>query len=88
MTIETVPSTTPVTEPTQEAVTLHGQFRALDATQQGVGLDKIRPFYPRVGWGVILSRVAELEAVGMVTKRAVMNSNGTVGYHLYTWKDA
>lgn len=88
MTVETGPETTPVTDPSQEAVTLHGQFRALDPNGAGVGLDKIRPFYPRVGWHTILSRVAELEAAGMLDKRAVMNPNGTIGYHLYTWKNA
>lgn len=71
-----------------EAQTLLNQFTLVDPTKSGVGLDKLRVFYPRVGWDVIFGMVHELEAAGRLTKRAVLNSRGSVGYHVYTWKEA
>ena len=71
-----------------EAQTLFNQFTLIDPSKSGVGLDKIRVFYPRVGWDVIFARVHELEDAGKLTKRAVLNPKGGVGYHLYTWVEA
>lgn len=72
----------------EEAQTLHTQFKAIDPQQKGVGLDRIALFHPKIGWSVILSWVAELEQRNMLTSKAVMNAKGRVGYRLYAWKEA
>jgi len=71
-----------------EAETMFTQFKALDPSGAGVDLKKMRVFYPRTGWNVILSSVRELEDAGRLTKKAVLNNKGTVAYHVYTWKEA
>ena len=63
------------------------QFRLLDPTRQAVGLDKLRPFYPRIGWNIILATVHELENAKLLTKKGVPNPKGGVGYHVYTWQE-
>lgn len=73
-------------EPT-DAEKLHANFKAIDPLRNGVGLDKIRPFYPRVGWNKILGWCAELESAGKLAKRVVLNKTGGVAYHLYDWKE-
>ena len=79
---------TPSTPLSDEAVTLLANFKAIDPLAKGTGLDRIAPFYPKVGWTVILARVKELEDAGKVARKPVMNAKGRVGYHLYTWKEA
>ena len=83
--------TTPAAAPaalSTEAQTLLNQFTLVDPTRSGAGLDKIRVFYPKVGWNVIFGMVHELEAAGRLRKRAVMSPRGTVAYHVYTWQEA
>jgi hypothetical protein len=82
------PAAGPAATLSTEAQTLYSNFVAVDPTRRGVGLDKIRPFYPRVGWSVILGQVAELEGAGMLTSRNVTNDRGGVAYKVYTWKEA
>lgn len=74
--------------PSQDAQTLLGNFMAIDPTRSGVGMDKIRAFYPKVGWRKILAAADELERAGLLTKRAALNDRGGVSYHVYTWKEA
>lgn len=87
---EAVPE--PVLEPvptaSAEAAQLLTYFKAIDPRREGVGLEKIRPFYGVVGWSVILKPARELIALGMLRKRPVMNAKGGVGYELYTWVEA
>jgi hypothetical protein len=71
-----------------EAAQMLQNFKAIDPNRQGVGLDKIRPFYPRVGWTQILAPVNELESSGLLSKTSVLNDRGAVGYHVYAWKEA
>lgn len=70
-----------------EAQALYNQFTLVDPTRSGAGLDKIRVFYPKVGWNVIFGMVHELEQAGRLKKRAVMSPRGTVAYHVYTWQE-
>ncbi len=70
-----------------EAQQLIANFRAIDPTRVGVGLDKIRPFYPKIGWSKILRPAEELESAGLLVKRPVLNDRGGVAYNLYTWKE-
>ncbi len=79
------PAATPLSA---EAQIMFTQFQALDPSSAGVDLKKMRVFYPRTPWNTILSSIRELESAGRLTKKAVLNSKGTVGYHLYTWKEA
>lgn len=69
-----------------EASQLHANFKAVDPRRNGVGLDRIRPFYPKVGWSVILTPANELIQAGFLKKRPVMNAKGSVGHELYTWQ--
>lgn len=71
----------------EAAATLLSNFKAIDPRQEGVGLDKIRPFYPRVGWSKILAPVAELEAAGKLARRHELNNRGGVAFHVYTWQE-
>lgn len=71
-----------------EAQKLLNIFMVLDNDRAGVGLDKIRVFYPKVAWSVILEPAKELEAAGRLTRKPVLNAKGRVGYELYTWKEA
>lgn len=85
------PQETPASAPaplSAEAALLLTQFKAVDPNRAGVGLDKIRMFYPRVGWDVIHARVQELEDANLLGHTPVMNQRGSVGYNLYTWKEA
>lgn len=86
--VPAAPTPAPAPVLSQEAQTLYGNFKAIDPTNQGVGLDKIRPFYPRIGWGKILAWAAELEAAKLLTKTHKLNGKGGVAYHVYSWKDA
>lgn len=70
-----------------EAQTMLNQFTLIDTQRQGIGLDKLRVFYPRIGWDVVFGLLHELEAAGRLKKRAVLNSRGSVGYHVYTWQE-
>jgi len=79
---QSVPSGSPSTE----AVNLHNYLKMVDPAQEGVGLDKVRPIYPKIGWNVILGHCAELETANMLTKRKVSGPNGRGGYELYTWQ--
>lgn len=76
----------PATSLSKPAQDMIAQFKAIDPTRAGIGLNVIRPFYPRVGWNVILATVNELEKAGILTKSAVINNKGLVGYHKYTLK--
>lgn len=69
-----------------EATKLHNFLKAVDPDKNGVGLDKVRPLYPKVGWNVVLRHVNELKNAGMVTETGVPNAKGGIGYNLYTWK--
>lgn len=80
------PASAPATL-SNEAQAMFNQFTLVDPQRQGVGLDKLRVFYPRIGWDVIFAMVNELEAAGRLKKRAVLTPRGTVGYHLYTWQE-
>lgn len=71
-----------------EAAELLANFKAVDPKRTGVGLDRIRPFYPRMAWSVILTPAKELEALGLLKRKSVMNGKGRVGYELYTWTEA
>lgn len=71
-----------------EAQTMFNQFTMIDPQREGVSLDKLRPFYGRVGWSKLLTPANELVASGRLSKRAVMNGKGTVAYEVYTWKEA
>lgn len=69
-----------VPEATQgELDTLHTQLTMLNTAGQGVSIDKLRVFYPGVGWGVIVKRIAALEQAGRVTKAA----RGKMGIEFY-----
>lgn len=71
----------------EEAALMLSNFKAIDPRREGVGLDKIRPFYPRIGWSKILAPVAELERAGKLTKRNQLNQRGGVAFHIYTWQE-
>lgn len=71
-----------------EAQALHNNFKAIDPSQGGVGLDKIRPFYPRVGWNKILGWVGELESQNLIGKTPKFTGKGAIAFYVYTWKDA
>lgn len=77
---------TPALSP--EAQTMLNQFTLVDPQRQGISLDKMRPFYGRVGWSVILAPANELVAAGRLSKRPVLNAKGGVAYEVYTWKEA
>ena len=87
------PPEQPVSEPvvqavqlSPEATNLHNYLKMIDPNQEGVGLDKVRPIYPKVGWNVILGHCAELESAKMLTKRFVPGPSGRGGYDLYRWQ--
>jgi len=90
----TPPAPEPTPEPVQEvvappstqAMALHGFLKIIDPEQKGVGLDRVRPMYPKVGWNVILSHCAELESNGLLSKVRVTNANGKGGHEEYTWQ--
>ncbi|GEM_PF-2728097 len=84
--VQPVPQAQPVATPSVDAVKLHNYLKVIDLDQNGVGLDKTRPIYPKIGWNVILSHCAELESANMLSKRMVAGPNGRGGYDLYTWQ--
>ena len=81
------PTTTGAPDEVPQPETLLSQFKAVDPARKGVGLDKIRMFYPRVGWDKIHAWVHQLEDAGSLKSQNVMSPKGTVAYKLYTWKE-
>lgn len=69
-----------------EAQAFVNNLRAVDPRGEGIGLDKLRVFYPRVGWNVILAAANEAISAGLVKKQTVMNGRGGVAYHKYAVK--
>lgn len=67
----------------EEKNVLHERLKALDPQQQGVTLNKLRVFYPRLGWGHILAAVRGLQADGRV-KTALRGS--PVQFEYITWQ--
>lgn len=87
-----VPSNVPAVQPaapalSEAAVLMLSQIKMLDPNKQAVGLDKLRPFYPRIGWNIIGATVKELEDAGKLKARNVMSPKGTVAYKVYTWQE-
>lgn len=72
--------------PSADAVKLHNYLQIIDPQQQGVGLDMVRPIYPKIGWNVILAHCAELESANKLSKVFVPGLNGKGGYESYTWQ--
>ena len=67
----------------EEKDLLYSRLQALDPEQKGVTLDKLRVFYPKTGWGVILVTLAGLEEDGRVASRA---QGSPVPFQHYTWR--
>lgn len=62
------------------------QFQAVDPNRGGIGLHQLRPFYPGIGWNVILRHLKQLEDAGIVTSVNAYNAKGGVSHKIYTWK--
>lgn len=76
----------PETALSSEAQRLYDYLKLIDPNQSGMGLDKVRPIYTRIGWNVILGHCAELETSNMLSKSFVAGPSGRGGYDLYTWQ--
>lgn len=73
-----------IPEPTQEEVDqIAAQLAMIDPERKGVTMNKLRVFYPKLGWGHILARLAALKAAGRATSK-LRAEGGPVQFEFWT----
>jgi hypothetical protein len=61
-----------IPEPSQSEVTaIATHVGLIDALDQGVGMDALRVFYPKLGWGKIQKRLEAAISQGLLTSQVV-----------------
>lgn len=69
---------------TQEAQdALASQFDLLDAQGQGVTVEKLRAFYPFMGWNDLQKGLDALVASGKLTEKKIVPNGGKVAIATY-----
>lgn len=70
--------------PTQEELDLlASQLVMIDPNGEGVTMDKLRVFYPKLGWGHIQARLNALKEAGRVTRK-LRSTGGAVPFEFWT----
>lgn len=71
------------TPTTAEVNQLAVHMAALDPDNKGLEMRQLRAFYPKLGWGHLLARLAQLRASGRATSKLVGGS-GPVPVEIWT----
>lgn len=73
-----------IPEPTTAEVNdLAAKIAALDPDGKGVEMRQLRVFYPRIGWGHLMVRLAALKAAGRA-KQEMRRGNGPLPVEYWT----
>lgn len=66
--------------------TLHAQLQMLDPSQEGVTMNKLRVFYPKMGWNDIMKGLENLKEAGRVTNKLRTPTGSKVAFEYWTWQ--
>jgi hypothetical protein len=70
----------------EEKDAMYNHLQVLDAAQEGVTLDKLRVFYPKVGWGSIITTLRNLRDDGRAKAQVKpLKTGGTGQFEHWTW---
>lgn len=73
-----------IPDPTQEEVDqMAAHLAVLDPNREGVTMNRLRTFYPKLGWGHIMVRLAALKAAGRATVEK-RSGGGPVQFEYWT----
>jgi hypothetical protein len=70
-----------------ELDTLAQQIQMLDPDKEGIPMNRLRVFYPKLGWNDIQKGLSQLEAAGRLSSRMVKTPGAKVQFQHWTWQE-